>query len=546
MGVAVGVHGVVVVVPGAGDEPIEDLAEVAVGARLELDRRDPHRRVRCEHDARARLDAAAGYSVAHDRGQVDDVVVTLRGQGEGLGLDGHGEIIGTGTTEALVRADGLLDAFYQTVFRAVLERHRSHDGAPPPDPPPELVRFAHFKPAKAVGQPQVRKALRALLEDDAELPALVAHKHPRAKVGDCDAAAVVAAAHVGDRSLLEHIACCAAATRPNGWEGVLDACVAAAAGLAAGHAAGEAAGERQADAAQRRVEAASAKVETQRRELERRSADLARVRAQRDEARSAIDEHERTSDGMRGRVDTVRAELGELRLERDALAERVQHLESVLRGQEGTSHDLELSLRARIDDLESALVPDLEPHAVALERLADELRETVRRLTSGEGTERVRRRRPPEIPKGIMPDSPAAATWALAAAGLVMVVDGYNVTKQSERGWSGKSLEDQRRLLISRCCQVRRAGGAEVRIVFDSSEANAPGSRRRLPEGVSVEFSGGPIADDAIVDIVGSLDLDVAAVVVTSDRELQRRVAALGAAPLPSPSFLEAIDAPRR
>lgn len=145
-----------------------------------------------------------------------------------------------------------------------------------------------------------------------------------------------------------------------------------------------------------------------------------------------------------------------------------------------------------------------------------------------------------------MPDSPAAATWALAAAGLVMVVDGYNVTKQSERGWSGKSLEDQRRLLISRCCQVRRAGGAEVRIVFDSSEANAPGSRRRLPEGVSVEFSGGPIADDAIVDIVGSLDLDVAAVVVTSDRELQRRVAALGAAPLPSPSFLEAIDAPRR
>lgn len=445
-------------------------------------------------------------------------------------------------------AEGLLDAYYQSVFRAVLERFRSKDGAPPPDAPPELVRFSRFQPAKAVSHPQVRKALRVMLDDDPELPPLVAQRH---KCGGVDVAdvgvdAVVDAAAEGDRARLERLASCAAATRPTGWEAVLVAAAAAAAALAAGRAAGEAVGAKQAEAAGRRAESAAARYEDQRADIERRSVDLARVRSQRDEARSTIGEHERTTARLQDRVETLQAELGELRLERDALGARVRNLEAGLRGQEGSSRELEIALRARIDELESALIPDLEPHAVALERLADELRETVRRLTSGEGTMRVRRRKPPEIPKGLMPDSVGAAMWALGAAGLVVVVDGYNVSKQVERGWPAKTLEEQRRLLAARCAQVRRREGAELRIVFDSSEPSVPGGGPRLPEGVSVEFSGGPIADDAIVDIVGALDLDTPVVVVTSDRELQRRVAALGAAPVPSPSFLEAIDAPRR
>lgn len=450
------------------------------------------------------------------------------------------------TIEPLVAADELLDAYYQTLFRAVLERYRSADGPPPPEAPPELVKFLRFQPAKAVGQPQVRKALRAMFEDDPELPALVARKHRCRGVDAPDLDAVVAAGTAGDRSLLERVASCAAATRPPGWEAVLYAATAAVAALAAGRAGGESAATKQVEAETRRAAAAAARADQRGEELAQRSAELATTRSQRDEARAAIEEHQRATARLRERVDTAQAALGELRLERDALAERVRRLESGLRGQEASSRAMERHLRARIDELESALIPDLEPHAVELERLADDLRETVRRLTSGEGTQRARRRRRLELPKPMMPDSAEAARWALDSAELVIVVDGYNVAKQPERGWTAKTLEDQRQLLVSRCSQVRRRDGAELRIVFDSSEVDAAGRRSRLPDGVTVEFSGGPIADDAIVDIVAGLDVDTPVVVVTSDRELQRRVAALGAAPIPSPAFLEAIDAPRR
>lgn len=450
------------------------------------------------------------------------------------------------TTDRLVAADALLDSFYETVFRAVVERNRSQDGTPPPEAPPELVAFARFKPARAVAQPQVRKALRELLDEDAALAPLVARRHACRGVDGVDAAAMAVAAEAGDMTQLARIASCVAATRPDGWETVLAAAGAAASAYAAGLQAGTAATEKQVDAQRRRVDAAMLKAEDRGRDLDRRRAEVERLRSERDDARAAIGSHTHAEARARERLDTVQAELGELRLERDALIERVASLEAGFRGQESSNRDLERTLRARIDSLESALIPDLEPHAAALERLADDLRETVRSLTSGDGTERKRRRRSPDIPKGIMPDSSKAAEWALTCAGLVILVDGYNVSKQEARGWDGKSLEDQRQLLVSRCAQVRRRDGAELRIVFDSSESIGAGHQRHLPDGVVVEFSGGPIADDAIVETVEGLHLDTPVVVVTSDRELQGRVAALGAAPIPSLSFLEAIDAPRR
>lgn len=450
------------------------------------------------------------------------------------------------TTDRLVTADALLDSFYETVFRAVIERNRSQDGAPPPQPPPELLAFARFKPAKAVAQPQVRKALRELLEEDPDLAPLVALRHVCRGVDGADAAAVTVAARAGDATSLARIASCAAATRPEGWESVLEAAAAAAVAYTAGLEVGTAAADKQVDAQQRRVTAAETKAAERGRDLEGVRGDADRLRAERDEARAAIEGHVRAEARVRDRLDTAQAELGELRLERDALLERVRTLEAGFRGQESSNRELEATLRARIDALESALIPDIEPHAAALERVADDLRETVRSLTSGDGTLRKRRRRRPDLPKGVLPDSAKAAEWALTSAGLVILVDGYNVTKQESRGWDAKSLEDQRQLLVSRCCQVRRRDGAEVRIVFDSAETRGAHQRRHLPEGVTVEFSGGPIADDAIVDAVGNLDLDIQVVVVTSDRELQGRVAALGAAPIPSLAFLEAIDAPRR
>jgi len=149
------------------------------------------------------------------------------------------------------------------------------------------------------------------------------------------------------------------------------------------------------------------------------------------------------------------------------------------------------------------------------------------------------------LPKGLMPGSTAAVDWALSEEKLSIVVDGYNVTRQVERGWGVLPGQEQRQLLISRCWQARRHGGADILVVFDAEKPDYFVGRRSI-RGVRYEFSGGPTADDRIVEIVARMPESELAMVVTSDKGLGQRLADLNVALVSSEVFLEAVGAPMR
>jgi predicted RNA-binding protein with PIN domain len=138
----------------------------------------------------------------------------------------------------------------------------------------------------------------------------------------------------------------------------------------------------------------------------------------------------------------------------------------------------------------------------------------------------ARERTPLPIPKGRFEDAPETLDEWLQP-GVTLVIDGYNVTK-AERGFGELKLETQRDRLIKEVEQLARRKKVGGTIVFDGSEV-PPGTSRSRRGSVRVEFSApDEIADDHIVALVEKLPPDPV-VVVTNDRELQGRVAALGA-----------------
>jgi len=553
--VSVRIHDVVVVRARGWDEAVEKFAEVAVRSLLELESGDPHRRVRGEHGARPVGQGCFSDGVARHRRHVDHFVVTLRGDGQDLGDYGHRGIVGTARTaravaDPLELADAVLDGFYQAAFRTYVERLRGPQGAAMADPPTELVPFLRFKAHKAVEQPQVRKALREVLGADDDLAAAVADDFaPRKGDHQPTMRVVQDAAEGGDLAVLGRLASAAAAMRPPGWEAVVGAAAAAAAAFETGWTAGAERESRARDAAERRGDRERAKLEARLRDVEEeRAAAMAerdKLKSERAELRGAAAEAQHSAATAARRAEQATAAVDSLRSERGALAQRVSQLEAALRGQEDAASRRDAALTQQIKRLEASLIPDLEPHARRLEQVAADLRDAMSALQSPSDGRTARRRRRIELPKGLLAESAGAVLWALGQSGLLMLVDGYNVTRQDQRGWGDRSLGDQRENLFMRCNQIHRDGGADIRVVFDSTEPQ--GLRgRRLRSGVCVEFSGGPIADDRIVEIVESTDPEVPVVVVTSDRELRRRLGVHGVMPVRSDVFLEAIGAPLR
>jgi predicted RNA-binding protein with PIN domain len=147
------------------------------------------------------------------------------------------------------------------------------------------------------------------------------------------------------------------------------------------------------------------------------------------------------------------------------------------------------------------------------------------------------RREPLPVPGGLAADDPETLGAWLAAPDVLVLVDGYNVTKH-ERGFPDRTLEDQRTLLLDLCRRVARRTGAEITVVFDgASVAPMP---TRLPLGpISMVFTdAGRTADDEIVARVNAAPPGRPVVVVSSDNELRERSAALGASVTRSPALL--------
>lgn len=147
---------------------------------------------------------------------------------------------------------------------------------------------------------------------------------------------------------------------------------------------------------------------------------------------------------------------------------------------------------------------------------------------------RVATRRPIALPGGVYGSSGEAAEFLVRHAGVVVLVDGYNVAKL---GWPALDLAEQREQCIRACENISRRYGTEVVVVFDgASITGASVAQRRL---VRVRFSPeGVTADDVIRDEVAALAAAVPVVVATNDQEVVADVRSMGANVLTSEQVL--------
>lgn len=140
-------------------------------------------------------------------------------------------------------------------------------------------------------------------------------------------------------------------------------------------------------------------------------------------------------------------------------------------------------------------------------------------------------------------DTAALVDAVLAAPGLHLLVDGYNVTKT---GYPEISLESQRnRLLAGLGALAARFSGAELTCVFDGTAAASRPTAVPVPRGVRVLFSAvGELADELLVRLVRAEPPGRPVAVVTNDREVIAAVTAAGARTLSSQALLARLDRP--
>nr|MBA3350126.1 NYN domain-containing protein [Actinomycetota bacterium] len=137
------------------------------------------------------------------------------------------------------------------------------------------------------------------------------------------------------------------------------------------------------------------------------------------------------------------------------------------------------------------------------------------------------RRIPLLVPKGRFEDDPDTLSEWLSAPGVMLLVDGYNVTK-AEGGFGELALELQRDRLVEGVSALQLKTKAGATIVFDGSIV-PPGIGRPRKRRVKVVYSSqDETADDHIVALLEELP-PLPVVVATNDKELRGRVRGLGA-----------------
>jgi predicted RNA-binding protein with PIN domain len=320
-------------------------------------------------------------------------------------------------------------------------------------------------------------------------------------------------------------------------------------GEAAVDAAVEAAAASQAQAEAAAVRSALAGAES---ELDaaraRADAEAAATRAAREELRAAREELRRVERERRALADragglerelarseaALRAARSEAAAEQRRLGGRVAELQARLTETQRNYRALRRST-GQVDPMVAEAVGALERDLGALRRATGLDLEAAPAVAAV--PRRPERREPLPVPGGRGADDPETLAAWMATDGVLVLVDGYNVTKHP-LGFPERSLEDQRTLLLDLCRRLARRFGAAVTVVFDGGTIEPIPSR--LPLGpVEVVFTdAGRTADDEIVARTNATPPERPVVVVSSDNELRERVGALGASVTRSPALL--------
>lgn len=431
---------------------------------------------------------------------------------------------------------------------------RAEQQADPPVPVPvpaglrRFVGFAHL-PAAA------RRAVRRVVDDDGAFRERVASRATEELVG-----------RAGWLWL----------ARPDGWGDELAELVAAAAGRAEA-----AAVEREERSARKRAEAAE-------QQLERSRSAEARARRDADEARAALAEERharRAAEALRAGLEARSAAAEAGRADADARAARAEEeARGAAAGAAGAAREAD-ALRARLAAAEARaehLEAERADLAAALDRAASgpaplaggsvaaalaDASEAVHRLAdaldvlagragpegrppgpgpgpgpggraeapSGRtapgppprrppGVSR-RRRRPLVLPGGVLDDTREAVEHLLRVAGVLLLVDGYNVAKL---GWPDLPLGEQRGRLLDALAGVAARTGSEIHVVFDGADVPAPVTEVARP--VHVRFSPpGVEADDVLLALVDEVPPQRPVVVASDDHRVRDGARAGGA-----------------
>ena len=145
-------------------------------------------------------------------------------------------------------------------------------------------------------------------------------------------------------------------------------------------------------------------------------------------------------------------------------------------------------------------------------------------------------RTPVPIPPGLSAESADGLDAMLRTRGVLLVVDGYNV---SMAGRGDAEIAEQRDWLIGATARLHLRLRCDIVVVFDGADVATAPPRR---QGVRVVFSGGgEKADPVVVREVERLPASTPAIVVSSDRWVQEHAEREGATVVPAAALLEVL-----
>ncbi|GAA1591519.1 NYN domain-containing protein [Actinomadura kijaniata] len=424
----------------------------------------------------------------------------------------------------------------EAVRQHVLEAAAALLGALPPDEvPAPLRRFARFerrKRAKLAGP-----HIAALLEKDEDFRRRVAEA---LRESQPDLVEQVEAGRVPPAAEPVAVAAIAYLLRPEGWSDLVESARAELERSAS--ASEEEAAERRIAALRQELAdaqaARSAETDKLRAELRELKAENAELRRKLHEARTRAKAAQAHADAMA--ADTER----ELTAAREAKAAAEKELRKVRAKLEQAENNAEAARRAaregrNIDDVRLRMLLDTLVDAAQGVR-----RELALPTTIGRPADAVGGAEPGGAPHRALPgralsdDDPQLLDRLLTLPQVHLVVDGYNVTKT---GYGELPLADQRRRLLAGLGGLAAQTRAEVTVVFDGAELDAPVATM-APRGVRVRFSlPGQTADEMIGELVRAEPPGRAVVVVSSDREVADAARRAGARPAPSTLLLRRL-----
>ena len=267
-----------------------------------------------------------------------------------------------------------------------------------------------------------------------------------------------------------------------------------------------------------RAEAARQLVEQERDELAERLGAERRSRRERED---------------RAATEALRADGRIVELEAELERERARAARTEIESARAAERERSRSARAEIASARAsaradALEAELQRfrNAAASASAAAAAAEPVERRPEG-GASRRGSGRParPRLPAGLLVDSVSGADAMLRGPSVLLVVDGYNVSKT---GWPDSSLEIERESLLSALHGLHLTSGTDVVVAFDGDGTKSFAKKGR--QGVRVVFSApGEEADAVVVEIVSKAPLQTPIVVASSDRWVREHAETFGA-----------------